>query len=476
MINDEILKSIERVHFIGIGGSGMYPIVQIFHSKGYKITGSDNNETETLDAVRKMGIEVFMGQRAENIGDAQLIIYTAAIMADNPELISAKQAEKEGRAYVCERADILGLITGWYDDAICVCGTHGKTTTSSMLTQIFLDEGVDLSCVIGGKLPSIGGSGRSGSSSIMVCESCEYQDHFLKFFPDVSVILNVDADHLEYFKNIENIIKSFNVFAQKTTKCIIFNGDDENSHKAVDGVDKQKITFGFDKSNDYSAVILDKKGLKTEFEVFFKGESAGVMAIHVPGDHNVLNALAAIAAARYEGVSWEGIRKGLDNFFGAVRRFQKIDEVKGVTIVDDYAHHPKEIECTLKAAKGLDFNRVWAVFQPFTYSRTKILMDDFVSALEIADIAVITDIMGSREKNTDGIYAEMLGERIKGSVYFPTDHELVDKQTAEQKDYNFMQCVEHIAQNAQPGDLVITLGCGDVYKLAKMLAGKLKEM
>ena len=475
MINDKILESIKNVHFIGIGGSGMYPIVQIFHSKGYHITGSDNNETETLDAVRKMGIEVFLGQRAENIKGAQLIIYTAAIMADNPELIASKEAEKAGKAYVCERADILGLITSWYDDAVCVCGTHGKTTTSSMLTQIFLDEGVDLSCVIGGKLPSINGSGRSGSSSIMVCESCEYQDHFLKFHPDVAVILNVDADHLEYFKNIDNIIKSFNVFANKTTKCIVFNGDDENSHKAVDGVDKQKITFGFDRKNDYSAVITGKKGLRTDFEVFYKGESAGRMAIHVPGDHNVLNALAAIAAARYEGVSWEGIRKGLDNFFGAVRRFQKIDEVGGITIVDDYAHHPKEIECTLKAAKGLDFNRVWAVFQPFTYSRTKILMDDFVSALEIADIAVITDIMGSREKNTDGIYTEMLGEKVKGSVYFVTDHELVDKQTAQQKEFNFMQCVDYIAQNAAQGDLVITLGCGDVYKLAKMLAKKLRE-
>ncbi len=475
MIDDKILENIRHVHFIGIGGSGMYPIVQIFHSKGYFITGSDNNETETLDAVRKMGIEVFLGQRAENIGDADLIIYTAAIMADNPELIASKEAEKAGKAYLCERADILGLITGWYDDAVCVCGTHGKTTTSSMLTQIFLDEGTDISCVIGGKLPSIGGSGRSGSSSIMVCESCEYQDHFLKFHPDVAVILNVDADHLEYFKNIENIIRSFNIFANMTSKCIVFNGDDENSHKAVDGVDKEKITFGFDKSNDYSAVITGTKGLVTNFDVFFKGEPQGSFRIHVPGVHNVLNALAAIAAARYEGVSWEGIRKGLDNFFGAIRRFQKIDEVNGITIVDDYAHHPKEIECTLKAAKGLDFKRVWAVFQPFTYSRTKILMDDFVSALSIADIAVLTDIMGSREKNTDHIYTEMLGEKIKGSVYFVNDHELVDKQTAEQKNANFMQCVEYIAENAQEGDLVITLGCGDVYKLAKLLAEKLKE-
>lgn len=475
MINEKILEKIKHIHFIGIGGSGMYPIVQILHSKGYNITGSDNNETQTLEAVRSMGIKVFLGQSKENIKDAELIIYTAAIMADNPELIAAKEAEKAGRAYVCERSDILGLITGKYEDAVCVCGTHGKTTTSSMLTQIFLDEGIDLSCVIGGKLPSINGSGRSGTSSIMVCESCEYQDHFLKLSPDVAVILNVDADHLEYFKNIQNIIKSFNEFANKASKCIIYNGDDENTQKAVNGVNKEKITFGFDKSNDYYAVITGKKGLRTDFDVYCNGEGARGMTIHVPGDHNVLNALAAIAAARYEGVSWGGIRKGLDSFFGAVRRFQKIDEVKGITIVDDYAHHPKEIECTLRAAKGLDFKRVWAVFQPFTYSRTKILMEDFAKALKIADVAVITDIMGSREKNTEHIYTEMLGERVKGSVYFLTDHELADEQSAQQKQYNFKQCVDYIAKNAVEGDLVVTLGCGDVYKLAQLLAQKLKD-
>ena len=435
MITNEILKNIKHVHFIGIGGSGMYPLVQIFHSKGYFITGSDNNETETLEAVRKLGIEVFLGQRAENIKGADLIIYTAAIMADNPELIAAKASG----AICCERAEILGLVTSWYMNALCVSGTHGKTTTSSMLTQIFVQEGTDLSCVIGGKLPSIGGSGKAGSSQTMVCESCEFEDHFLRLFPDVSIIL----------------------------------GDDANTLKAVEGVNKEMISFGWDKKNDYSAVIKSKKGLQTRFELYHKGKFVRELTIHVPGDHNVMNALAAIAAARYSGVSWEGIEKGLDTFFGAIRRFEKIAEVKGVTIVDDYAHHPKEIECTLKAAKGLDFNRVWAVFQPFTYSRTKILMNDFVKALSIADIAVITDIMGSREKNTDGVYAEQLAEKIPNAVWFKTDHELVDKQTAQQKEYNFSQCIDYIKKNCKEGDLVITLGCGDVYKLAKRLAKEL---
>ncbi|MBQ1432691.1 MAG: UDP-N-acetylmuramate--L-alanine ligase [Ruminococcus sp.] len=470
-LTEEQLNSIKRVHFIGIGGSGMYPLAQIFHSKGYEITGSDNNETETLEAVRKLGIKVFLGQKAENIEGAELIIYTAAIMADNPELIAAKASD----AIVCERAEILGVITSWYENAVCVCGTHGKTTTSSMITEIFVDANEDISCVIGGKLPSIGGSGRSGSSQTMICEACEFEDHFLKLYPDCAVILNVDADHLEYFKTIENIIKSFHKFAEMATKAVIYNGDDANTLKAVEGISgKQLITFGWDKKNDYSAEIVKKEGLVTTFKVFFKGDEVAEMEINVPGDHNVLNALAAIAAARYSGLDFAAAAKGLSNFHGAIRRFQLIDKVGGVTIVDDYAHHPKEIEVTLRAAKGLDFKRVWAVFQPLTYSRTEILMDDFAKALEIADISVITDIMGSREKNIHGIYSEMLGEKTANAVWFDTPHEIADMQTAEQKEKNFAECVDYIVKNCEAGDIVITLGCGDVYKLAKMLAAKLK--
>ena len=470
VLTEEVLDKIKRVHFIGIGGSGMYPLAQIFHSKGYEITGSDNNETETLDAVRKMGIKVFLGQKAENIEGAELIIYTAAIMADNPELIAAKASD----AIVCERAEILGVITGWYSNALCVCGTHGKTTTSSMLTEIFVDAGEDISCVIGGKLPSIGGSGRAGKSESMVCEACEYQDHFLNLFPDVAIILNVDADHLEYFKNIENIIKSFHKFADMATKAVIFNGDDANTLKSLEGISgKELISFGWDRKNDYSAEIISKQGLVTKFRVFFRGEAAAEMEINVPGDHNVVNALAAIAAARYSGLSFEDAAKGLAAFHGAIRRFQLIDKVGGITIVDDYAHHPAEIAVTLKAAKELDFNRVWAVFQPFTYSRTEILMDDFARALEIADISVITDIMGSREKNEHGIYTEMLGAKTKNAVWFDTPHDLADRQTAEQKEKNFDECIDYITDNMQEGDIVITLGCGDVYKLAKKLAKRL---
>ena len=471
MVDKNILNGKKHIHMIGIGGSGMYPLAQILHSQGYYLSGSDNNETETLDAVRKMGVKVYMGQAAENIEGADLIVYSAAIMADNPELVAAKASGAD----VIERSDLLGIVTGWYDNAICISGTHGKTTASSMTTQILLEEGVDLSCVIGGKLKAVGGSGRAGKSDIMVCESCEFVDTFLKLSPDIAVILNVDADHLDYFGTLENIIKSFHKFASMASKCLVVNGDDANTLKAIEGLDKRVVTFGFDISNDYSAKIISKKGLRTDFELYIKGEKQGDYSIFVPGEHNVLNALAAIAAVREVGVSFEGIRKGLAEFRGAMRRFEKIDEVRGITIVDDYAHHPSELSATLRAAKELDFKRVIAVFQPFTYSRTEILMDDFVKALSIADLCVLTDIFGSREKNTHHIYTEMLGDKIEGCVYFKTPHEVVDMQTAEQKDKNFGQVIDYLYENAREGDLIMTLGCGDAYKIAKRLARKLRD-
>lgn len=471
-MKDDLLKNKKHIHFIGIGGSGMYPLAQILHSKGYYLTGSDNNETETLEAVRKMGIPVFMGQRAENVKGADLIVYSAAIMKDNPELIAAKESDAE----VIERSELLGYVTGCYDSAVCISGTHGKTTASSMLTQIFVDSDVDITCVIGGKLPAIGGSGRAGKSDIMVCEACEFVDTFLRLYPDVAVILNVDADHLEYFKTLDNIKKSFIKFANNATKAIIYNGDDENTAEVVTKADdKEKISFGFSENNDYYAKITAKSGLRTDFDVYYKGEKQSEMTIFVPGDHNVLNALAAIVSARYEGIEYKDIAKGLYNFTGAIRRFQKIDEINGITIVDDYAHHPAELSVTLKAAKALDFKRIWAVFQPLTYSRTKILLNDFKDALSIADIAVITDIMGSREKNTIGIYSRDLAKIIPGSVFFDCDNEIQDRQTAERKNENFMEIADYIADNAKAGDLIITCGCGDVYKLAKILAKKLKE-
>lgn len=469
ILNTDILNGKKHIHFIGIGGSGMYPLAQILHSQGYTLTGSDNNETETLAAVRKMGITIFIGQRAENIQGAELIVYSAAIMADNPELIAAR----ESGVPVLERSELLGIITSRYDNAVCVSGTHGKTTATSMITQILHTAGVDLSAYIGGKLPCIGGSGRAGKSDCLVCESCEFEDHFLKLYPDIAVILNIDADHLDYFKNLENIIASFRRFAEKTTKLLIVNGDDENSLKAVEGLEnKNIILFGLDKKNDYCADnITHVSGLETRFDAYHHDKLMGTITLNVAGRHNILNALASIAAADYLGVPFEHVQQGLSDFRGAARRFEKLGFEKGITVVDDYAHHPTELEATLSAAMEMGFNKVWAVFQPFTFSRTQILLDDFARVLTIPDYAVLTDIFGSREKNTYGIFTRHLAEKIPGCIWFPQDESA--EWTDERKYANFAQICDYICENASEGDLVITLGCGDAYKIAKMILNKL---
>lgn len=470
-LNKEILKGKKHIHFIGIGGSGMYPLAQILHSQGYYLTGSDNNETETLDAVRKMGIPVFVGQRAENIVGADLIVHTAAIMNDNPELIAARNSDAE----VLERSELLGIITGWYDRAICVSGTHGKTTTTSMITQILFSAGIDLSAFIGGKLPCIGGSGRAGKSDIMVCESCEFVDTFLKLYPDIAVILNIDEDHLDYFKNLENIISSFKKFADKASKAVIFNGDDENTLKAVkDITDKELITFGLDPKNDYYAANIQRiSGMETQYTLMKKDKELGVVTLHVAGMHNVLNSVAAAAAADYAGTPADKIISGLAEFRGAGRRFELIGKAKGITIVDDYAHHPTELTVTLKAAMDMGYKNVWAVFQPFTFSRTALLLDDFAKALSITDKTVLTDIMGSREKNTYKIFTRHLAEKIDGCIFFPQDEN--EEYTDKRKYENFEQVCDYLCKNAQDGDLIITLGCGDAYKIAKMVLGRLSE-
>ncbi|MBO4878367.1 MAG: UDP-N-acetylmuramate--L-alanine ligase [Ruminococcus sp.] len=466
---DNILHGKKHIHFIGIGGSGMYPLAQILHSQGYYLTGSDNNETETLEAVRKMGIPVFIGQAAENIGGADLIVHTAAIMEDNPELMAARQSGVP----VLERADLLGIVTQWFSDAVCVSGTHGKTSTTSMITQILWTAGIDLSAYIGGKLPCIGGSGIAGKSDVFVCESCEFQDHYLKLSPDISVILNIDADHLDYFGTLENVIASFRKFAGNTSKLLVVNGSDENTMKAIEGLDKEVITFGKDSSCDYYPENVVHSGMLTTYDAVYRGEKLGQITLHVAGIHNVLNSLAAVAVCRYLGTDFGFIQKGLEEFGGAKRRFEKLGYEKGITVVDDYAHHPTELEATLRAAMEMNYRKVWAVFQPFTFSRTSLLLDDFARVLQIPDHAVLTDIMGSREKNTYGIFTRHLAEKIPGCIWFPQDESA--EWDDERKYFNFGQVCDYICEHAQEGDLVITLGCGDAYKIAKMVLKKLAE-
>lgn len=454
MIIDEAIKSAKRIHFIGIGGSGMCPLAEILHSQGHYLTGSDNNESDTVKRIRNMGIPVVMGQKAENVDGADMVVYTAALLPDNPELVAAK----EKGIPTFERSKLFGYFTRKYDNCVGVCGTHGKTTVTSMLTHILIENNFDPSAVIGGRLPLTGTNGRVGESDILVCEACEYKDTFLDLTPDISVILNVDRDHMEYFKTLENLEASFRKFADMSTKCVIYNGDDQNTIDSVQGVGgKTMITFGKNDSCDFVAKNVDwKDGAFPCYDVYHKGELLGRIELSVPGEHNVLNSLAAISTAMYLGASFEQCRISVATFKGAGRRFEYLGAYNGADIVDDYAHHPAEIEVTLNAAQKMSYKRVWAVFQPFTFSRTKMHLEAFAKALSIADKVVLTEIMGSREINTYGISTQDLADEIPGSVWFNT----------------FPKVADYLKENIGEGDLVLTLGCGDVYKIAKLVLGK----
>ncbi len=451
---EEALQKCRRLHMIGVGGSGMFPIAQILLAQGFTLTGSDNNPGETIDQERAMGVTVTIGHAAENVRGADAVIYSAAIMQNNPELVEARRL---GIPTV-ERSEMLGLLTRRYGNCVCISGTHGKTTTTSMTTMIFLAAGMDPSTVIGGKLKAIGGSGRAGKSDTMVVEACEYANTFLRLAPDVSVILNIDDDHLEFFGNMENLRASFRKFAEMTSRTVVYNGDDENTCLALEGLEgKETVTYGLDPKNDYYPEnYVRKDGFRASFDLMYRGKKLTEVELSVPGEHNVLNALASAAAAIAAGAPVEAVKKGLAEFRGAHRRLEIFGTVNGFTVADDYAHHPTELEATLRTCKSLGFRSVWAVFQPFTFSRTALLMDDFARVLPIADHVVLTAIMGGREINTYGVTTQMLADKIPGSVWFETFEEVRD----------------YVLANAKPGDLVITLGCGDCYKCANMILGK----
>ncbi len=456
---DKQLLQVKRIHFIGIGGSGMCPLAEILHQKGYILSGSDNNETDTLARIKSLGIPVVMGQKSENIKGAEMIIYTAALLPDNPELVAAKASGIP----TYERSKLLGAITRIYPNSICISGTHGKTTACSMLTQILIEAEFDPTAVIGGKLPLTGTNGMVGKSKHMVCEACEFVNTFLDLSPDIAVVLNVDEDHLDFFKTFENLKKSFTEFVSMATKMIIYNGDDFNTVEtvipAINKSGKKSITFGLNETNDYRAINIEMINEYGSFDLVHNGANLGRVVLSVPGKHNVLNALAVIASAMESGVSFEKCVSGIKNFTGAGRRFEKLAEIDGITIVDDYAHHPKELEVTLNAAMNMGYKKVYAIFQPFTYSRTSILFDEFVRVLKIPDYCIMTEIMGSREINTYGVYTSQLAEKIPGSVWFNT----------------FEEVAQYAVDHAESGDLIITLGCGDIYKAAKIIIKKLEE-
>ena len=455
--NNNLLDGVRRIHFVGIGGSGMSPLAEILHAKGFQLTGTDQNESDNLNRIRALGIPVKMAFDAANVDGADMVVYTVAIPEDNPELAAARQRGIP----LLERAKLLGWISRQFSNTVAVAGTHGKTTSTSMLCQILLEAGTDPSIFIGGRLPKINANGHAGSNDTMVCEACEFKDHYLEMTPAVSIILNVDADHLDYFGDLNGVIRSFHRFADLTTGAVIYNGDDENSRRAVEGITgRTLITFGLGDGNEWQARnVRTVRGSYGAYDLYHRGAFLCPIELGVPGSHNVQNSLAVAAAATLCGMTPAQIAAGIAAFTGAGRRFEFLGTYGGVTVADDYAHHPTEITATIEAAKKLGNNAVWAIFQPFTYSRTARHLDEFAQALSLADHAVVSDIMGSREINTWGVHSTQITEQIDGGVYLAT----------------FPEIAAYVADNVQPGDLVLTMGGGDVYKCARMIIAKLKD-
>ncbi len=434
-----------RGHLVGIGGVSMAPLAEVLNGLGLSISGSDINEGDAVKHLRTLGIDIAIGHDAKNIEGAEFLVRTAAAHDDNPEIKAARAAGIP----VFERAQAWGCIMRRYGHALCISGTHGKTTTTSMSTHILMAAEKDPTVMIGGTLPLLKAGHRVGRGDTIVMESCEYYNSFLSFSPTVAVILNIEADHLDFFKDIEDIKHSFRSFASLVPEkgYVVANCDDKNTVDALKGLDRQIVTFGLGENADIRAANISVKNGLSAFDVLKYGEKYAHVTLKVPGMHNIMNALAAAAAAFVMGVPVSAIEAGLASFTGAGRRFEYKGEYNGAKIYDDYAHHPGELKALLDMVKSLDYQRVIIAFQPHTYSRTKALFNDFVRELKRADKAYLAEIYAAREKNTIGISSRDIAEKIPGSVYCPTFQELEDR----------------LRQEARPGDIILTVGAGNIY-------------
>ncbi len=447
----------KKVFFVGIGGISMSALAHILKNDGYSVSGSDFKESETVQALRDMGIDVCIGHAAENVTGAGLVVYTAAIKPDNPELVAAK----EQGILAIERATLLGAMMKNYKYPVAVSGTHGKTTTTSMLAHVLCGADVDPTILVGGVLPLIGGNMRDGGKEFFVTEACEYCASFLKFFPLYSIILNIEEDHLDFFKDLDDIISCFRTFVEKTPDAgaVIANYDDENVRRATEGTNKKIITFGTECDADYRGenIVFGDDGFAS-FDVVRNGEFYIRLKLQVPGMHNVKNALWVVACADLLGLNPEDIQKGLLSFAGTNRRFELKGEVNGAKVLDDYAHHPTEIKATLQAAKAVaGDHKVWCVFQPHTYTRSLALKSEFAVAFSDCDNLVLTDIYAAREKDNGLISSKDLVDAIHEN-----SHNAIYMK-------EFADIAAYFKEHASAGDLVITMGAGDVYKIGEMM-------
>ena len=461
MIN---LPDYKKIHCIGIGGIGLSAVAEILMARGYDISGSDMKESDMTAKLARDGARIHIGHNAENVEGKDLVIYSSAISMENPELARATEL---GIPTVT-RAQALGALMEEYDSSIAISGTHGKTTTTSMVSLILKNAQKEPTILVGGNLPEINGNVYVGQNDHFVTEACEYMDSFLNLKPKIEIILNIDSDHLDYFKDVDHIARSFDKFAKLVPENGAVIAYDANPFvKSVISGLPNAITFGLSESCDYYAsdINFDNDGMP-QFKVNHGGKVLGQIELAVPGEHNILNALAAFACCHIQGVAVEDIIKTLDGYTGTHRRFDLLGETStGIRIVDDYAHHPTEIKATLAAVRNMKHNTLWCLFQPHTYTRTMALLDDFATAFDEADKVVLAEIYAAREKNIHKISSKTLMNKIK-------EHDV-------NKDVYFFEDFEEIASfvynNAQEGDLVITMGAGDIYKVGEMILEKDKN-
>lgn len=446
-----------KIHFIGIGGISMSALAEICINKGYQVSGSDMNESYLLDKLRNQGAKIFIGHSKEHISDdVDMVIYTAAVHEDNPEMIATKEKNK----LTMNRAAFLGQIMREYKNSIAVSGTHGKTSTTSMLSTIFEYADLDPTILVGGNLSVIGGNVKIGNSDHFITEACEYVDSFLNFNPKISIVLNIEEDHLDYFSGIDEIKASFNKFGKLLPKngYFIINGDDENTKDILYDVKATIVKYGTNPSNDavISNIEFDENGYGM-FNLSFNGKDLGRFELSVPGIHNIYNASAAVLASYVSDIDLEVIRKNIKSYNGVGRRFEVKGSYNGALVVDDYAHHPTELKATLSAAKKLKKSTLWCIFQPHTYTRTKSLLNEFAEAFYSADKVIITDIYAARENDPGGIHSKDLVEKLY------QNH--VDATYIS----NFEDITEYLRKHVQNNDLVITAGAGPIFKVAEAL-------
>ncbi len=454
---DEYMHPGKRGYLIGIGGVSMSPLAEVLHGAGLAITGSDIQRSDKVAHLESLGIHVNIGHRAENITpDIDFVVRTAAARDENPEVAAARAMGIP----VFERAQAWGALMKNYKNSLCIAGTHGKTTTTSMCTHILMAAEKDPTVMIGGTLPLLQAGHRVGGGDTIVMESCEYYDSFLSFCPTIAVILDIDADHLDYFADLEAVKASFRRFAKLVPAdgMVIANHDDANTMDALKDLDRPMMTFGLTPEADVQAVNIVPHGAQTDFDVLHHGKLFAHLQLRVPGIHNVKNALAAAAAAITLGISPTAVTYGLAGFRGANRRFEFKGKFNGADIYDDYAHHPGELEALLDAVEPLGYKRTIVVFQPHTYSRTRALFNDFVKQLKRPDLAVLAEIYAARETNTLGISSGDLAKEIPNSIFRPT----------------FDDIKTILRASIQPGDLVLTVGAGDVYRIGEELVAEAK--